>query len=77
MMSDASMIFSEVLFLSNIVPWQAPIFAYDRRKEQAHCVLYPDFTFGSAGWPLARIPSWEDFRFANPGHQCVCNRLWQ
>lgn len=43
---------------------QAPIFAYDKREADKHCVLYPDFTFGCGGWPLARLPSWQDFRFA-------------
>jgi hypothetical protein len=38
---------------------QAPLFAFDKRaQQQPHCVLFPDFTFGAGGWPLAKLPGW-------------------
>lgn len=45
---------------------QAPIFAFGREAGDTRCVLYPDFTFGPGGWPLAYLPSWEDFRCLLP-----------
>lgn len=42
---------------------QAPLFTFDKLSNtDTHCVLMPDFTFGSGGWPLARMPIWDDVR---------------
>ena len=39
---------------------ESPLFAYDSRDNETHCVRYPDHTMYS--WPTAGLPSWQDVR---------------
>lgn len=47
---------------TNVLLVQAPLFAFDRRDGEHHCVRYPDHTMYS--WPTAGLPSWENVRYA-------------
>lgn len=46
---------------------QAPLFSNSRLPWQNHCALFPTFSFGSGGWPMPFIPSWQSYRCAPHG----------
>ena len=60
--SSRNKIFHIVDFLLRISSClQAPLLSNSRSPDQGHCVLYPTFSFGSGGWPMPYIPSWESY----------------